>query len=123
MDVTSREQIVAALADAFGEARDVTPDAQQPLHVLLSSIRLPAPWKPNPTRALIKFENWPSQRPLFWVDIELVNGGDQPPRSNSAQLVLGDTWRQFSFNFPWPIDPLTATHAVLKWLTRFREGT
>jgi len=123
MDADARKQIVSELAEAFGEARDVTPDSGQPLHVLLSDLKLPSPWKPSPTRGLAKFENWPRQRPLFWVDLALVNGDSQPPRSNSEQLVLGETWRQFSFSFAWPIDPLTPMHAVLKWLTRFREST
>lgn len=123
MDAEARKQVVSELAEGFGEARDVTPDPGQPLYVLLSDLRLPSPWKPHSTRALVKFENWPSQRPLFWVDMALVNGDGQPPRSNSAQLALGETWRQFSFNFAWPVDPLTPMHAVLKWLTRFRETT
>jgi hypothetical protein len=123
MDTEESKQILSELTEAFGDARDVTPDIGQPLHVMLSSLMLPAPWKPKPTKALIKFENWPNQRPLFWVDLALANSDGQPPRSNSAQLVLGETWRQFSFNFAWPIDPLTPMHAVLKWLTRFREAT
>ena len=123
MDDQTRDQILAELREGFGDVKDVTPEIGQPLHVLLENLRLPAPWRPNPTRALAKFETWPEQRPLLWVDMALVNGSGEPPRSNNAQLVLGETWRQFSFNFAWPIAPLRATHAILKWLTRFREAT
>lgn len=123
MDAETRKAIVAELADAFGDAKDATPEDGQPLHVLLPTLGIPSPWKPNPARGIVKFENWPEQKPLFWIDMAVVNGEGQPPRSNNPQLVLGETWRQFSFNLPWPIDPPTATHAVLKWLTRFREAT
>lgn len=123
MSPDDRSRILAELAEAFGEAKEVTPEEEQPLHVLLPRLQLPSLWRPSPTRALVKFENWPNQRPLFWIDMNVANGGGQPPRSSSAQLVLGDTWRQFSFNFSWPVEPPTPMHAVLKWLTRFREAT
>jgi hypothetical protein len=123
MDAADRSRIVEALTEAFGDARDVTPNDDQPLHVLLSSLSLPPPWRPNPTRGLVKFEKWPSQRPGFWIEMAVVNRESQPPRSSSAQLVLGETWRQFSFSFVWPVEPPTPEHAVLKWLTRFREAT
>ncbi len=123
MDAETRKQIVAELAETFGGAKDVTPEDGQPLHVLLPSLGIPSPWKPSPARGIAKFEGWPDQRPLFWIDMSVVNAAGQPPRSNNPQLVLGETWRQFSFNFSWPIDPLTAKHALLKWLTRFREAS
>lgn len=123
MNAELRKQIVNDLSEAFGGAKDVTPGDGQPLHVLLHALRVPPPWKPSTTRGLLKFEGWPSTRPQFWIDIAVVNANGEAPRSNSSQLVLGESWRQFSFNFTWPTDPPTATHAVLRWLTRFRETT
>jgi hypothetical protein len=123
MDNEERKQILAALAETFGEAKDVTPAEAQPLHVLLPNLRVQPPWGPSPTRGLVKFEGWPNQRPQFWIDMAVVNPQGTPPRSNTPQLILGETWRQFSFSFPWPVEPVTAIHAVLKWLTRFREAS
>ncbi len=123
MDADQRKQIVAELAEAFGDAKDVTPEYGQPLHVLLPSLRIPPHWRPSPAKGIAKFEGWPDQRPLFWIEMSVVNRDGQAPRSNNPQLVLGETWRQFSFNFSWPIEPLTPKHAVLKWLTRFREAS
>jgi hypothetical protein len=119
MDAESRQAIVAELGAAFGGAQDVSPSPDQPLHVLLRAVRLLPPWQPSPARALAKFEGWPQSRPLFWIDRAVVNVQGQPPQSNSEQLVLGESWRQFSFNFPWPSDPPTATHAIQLWLNRF----
>jgi hypothetical protein len=104
MDAASREDIVAELAGAFEEAVDVTPDSDQPLHVMLPRVPLSPPW-PSPARAIVRFVNWPDARPDFWIE----------------QLVLGSSWRQFSFAFPWPPPLATATRAVLSWLNRFRE--
>jgi hypothetical protein len=117
-----RSAIVAALAEAFGEATDVSPDAGQPLHVMISRVDLPAPWA-SPSRALVRFGNWPSERPEFFVEIGVVNAAGEPPRSNSVQTVLGSEWRQFSFAFPWSVEAADAVRAVMLWLTRFREAT
>jgi hypothetical protein len=121
MDDTTRARIVRELRGAFGGAKDVSPDVSQPLHVLLPKLTLQPPWT-SPTRALLRFTSWPSARPEFWVDLAVVNASGTPPRSDRTDLVLGESWRGFSFNVPW-IGTETATEAVQKWLVRFRENT
>lgn len=121
MDASEREQIVSELAAAFGEAIDVTPGPDQPLHVLLPRVPLSPPW-PSQARALVRFMNWPAARPGFWIDVEVVTSQGAPPRSSSEQLVVGGSWRQFSYAFAWPQNPTTPTRAVLLWLNRFREA-
>lgn len=122
MDTPERERIVRELRTAFGSAKDVSPDASQPLHVLLGRVRLPPPWTPCPARALARFHGWPSQRPDLFVDSNVVNASGEPPYSNSEQYVLGETWRQFSFQFGWPAGDGSAASAVQLWLTRFKES-
>lgn len=121
MEASERKQIIEELTSAFGEAVDVTPSSGQPLHVLLPKIPLSPPW-PSPTRALVRFVNWPEVRPEFWIDMTVVTSSGAPPRSSSEQLVVGGSWRQFSYAFAWPQSPTTATRAVLLWLNRFREA-
>ncbi len=123
MDADTRKSTVEALAAAFGGAQDVSPDAQQPLHVLLTNLQIPPPWRPSPTTALVQFAGWPGARPEFWINPAVVNGSGEPPRSGNVQYVLGASWRQFSFGFTWPCDPLTPVRAAQLWLTRFREPT
>lgn len=126
MHAEQRQAIVANLAAAFGAAEDVTPAPDQPLHVLLPRVKLLPPWRPSPSAALLRFEAWPGARPEFWIDIAVVNGAGQPPRSSGPQTVLGRAWRQFSYSFPWPPapgEPCTPARAAEMWLTRFREGT
>lgn len=73
MDSETRKVIVAELAAAFGEAEDVTPAEDQPLHVLLPSLPILAPWQPTRARGLARFAGWPDQRPDFWIDIKVHN--------------------------------------------------
>jgi hypothetical protein len=121
MDQSQREEIVLELAESFGAAVDVTPAADQPLHVLLPRVPLLPPW-PSPSRALIRFVNWPAARPDFWIDMKTATVAGEPPRSSSEQLVIGESWRQFSYSFGWPQGSATATRAVQLWLNRFREA-
>jgi hypothetical protein len=117
MDAGQRSEIVAKLSAAFGGARDVTPGEGQPLHVLLANLEMPSGWTPSPTRALTVWGAWPSGRPDFYIDHGVRGPDGQPPRSNSDAYLLGETWRAFSFQFPWRgDDPVLA---VQKWLTRF----
>ena len=122
MDAQARAQIVSALATAFGDAQDLTPAPEQPLHVVLTRLELPEPWKPSPTRALTIWRDWPSERPEFAIDQGVVGEVDEPPLKSSAVLHLGETWRAPSFTFPWNgNDPVIA---VQLWLGRFLlQGT
>jgi hypothetical protein len=120
MDAAARRAIVDELGAAFGGAQDVSPDATQPLHVLLPNLKLLAPWTSS-TRALVRFGGWPGTRPDFWVDIEVRNAHQQPPRSSSQEYILGEPWLRYSFNLPWNGED-TATRAVQLWLGRFRES-
>lgn len=123
MDGVDEHPIVVELRQSFREARDVTPEGGQPLYVLLPAVDLAGPWHPSPARILLRFPGWPDQRPDFFIDHAVVNAVGEPPRSNSDQLVLGETWRQFSYGFAWPpASAPTATKAVLAWLARFREA-
>lgn len=122
MSPDDRATIVWALRKAFGPAKDVSPADDQLLHVILSAVRLPVPWT-TPTRALIRFTDWPATRPEFFIDRGVVNTAGEPPRSSSEQVVLGESWRQFSFGFPWSEDAADAVGAVQLWLTRFSEAT
>jgi hypothetical protein len=110
-------ELIARLERAFGSATDVTPAEGGVLHVLLSKLHLPDPWTPTTTRAITIWENWPIERPRFLVDPEVTGDGGEPPRSNDLVYVAGESWRQFSFQFPWKgNDPVLA---VQNWLERF----
>lgn len=117
MEQGDRERLVRALAEAFGEAVDVTPGDGAVPHVLLPSIELPEPWTPSPTRALTVFEDWPTTRPLFFVDEGVTGEYGEPPRNPHSKYLLGESWRGFSFSFPWTGDD--PVRAVQLWLTRF----
>jgi hypothetical protein len=117
MDESGRSVIVARLADAFGQARDVTPAPGQPLHVVLPEIVLPEPWTPTRTRALTVWAEWPQSRPAFYIDAAVTGETGQPPRNPNGAYLLGETWNGFSFSFAWSgEDPV---RAVRIWLTRF----
>ena len=122
MQAEDRIALVRRLAEVFGDAVDVTPDGDHDRpHVLLPELELPEPWKPSPTRALTVWENWPTNRPLFFVDEAVVGEGGEPPRSNHTKYLLGETWLGFSFNFTWSgDDPVVA---VQHWLGRFTAET
>jgi hypothetical protein len=122
MDARARAEIVSALATAFRDAQDVTPSPEQPLHVVLTRLELPEPWKPSPTRALTIWRDWPSERPEFAIEEDVVGETDEPALKSSTVLHLGETWRAPSFTFPWKgSDPVIA---VQLWLGRFLlQGT
>lgn len=102
---------------AFGAAVDVTPADGQAAHILLPSIELPEPWTPSPTRALTVWQEWPTSRPQFVIDEGVVGENGQPPRSHHSVYLLGESWRGFSFDFPWSGDD--PVRAVQLWLARF----
>jgi len=113
----AHELLTDRLAAAFGDAVDVTPADGQPAHILLPRIELPKPWKPSPTRALTVWQGWPTSRPQFVIDESVVGESGEPPRSNHAVYLLGQSWRGFSYEFSWfGDDPV---RAVQLWLTRF----
>lgn len=120
MDELTRKAIMASLRDAFGSAKDVTPGEGQPLHVLLPTLVVPPPWSPSPMRALTRWGSWPQVRPEFFIAEDVLNDNRQPPRSSTPTLLLGETWRSFSFQFPWSGDD--PVRAVQLWLTRFQES-
>lgn len=122
MNADEHKPIIAALGEAFGEVKDVTPDDGQPLHVILEALTLPKPWT-SPARALARFTNWPDDRPEFFVDTGVVNEAGEPPRSSSTQTVLGGSWRHFSFSFPWSKERADPVRAIQLWITRFAETT
>jgi hypothetical protein len=117
MDVDNRSDIIARLSTAFGGAQDVTPAADQPLHILLPQLELPDPWRPSPTRALTVWQNWPAERPQFVIDEGIVGENGDPPRSNDLVYLLGEGWRSFSFSFNWKGDD--PVQVVQMWMTRF----
>jgi hypothetical protein len=119
MTRTERAAIVAALRRAFGAARDVSLNQEQPLIVLLGRLHLPAPWT-SPGKAMVRYADWPTNRPEFFIDPEVRNEKGEPPRSNNEVALLGRTWRQFSFSFPWDGSEPDPVKAVELWLTRFR---
>ena len=117
MDAAQRREIVGELGAAFGGAEDVTPTEGQELHVLLTALEMPAPWQPSEARALTIWRNWPIDRPEFYIDHDVVDDQGQPPRSHSDAYLLGESWRAFSFGFPWKGDDPVLV--VQLWLTRF----
>lgn len=121
MDNDLRQRIVGRLSAAFGNVRDVTPAAGQPLHVLLAEIAVPVPWTPSPTRALSMWEGWPDNRPAFYIDARVKGSTGQAPRNPSPTYLLGETWNAFSFSFAWRGDD--PVRAIQTWLTRFEEPT
>lgn len=117
MDAALREAIVAKLGAAFGGARDVTPAEGQPLHVELASLELPSGWTPNPTRALTIWNDWPTSRPAYYVEPSVRGPNGEVRQNPSDSYLLGETWRTFSFSFPWKgDDPVLA---VERWITLF----
>jgi hypothetical protein len=116
MEARQREAIVEQLSRAFGDAYDVTPADGQPLYVLFAKLELPEPWRPSPTRALTVWQGWPGERPRFVVDESVVGEGGEPPRSSSLTFLLGESWREFSFSFPWGGDD--PVRAVQLWMSR-----
>lgn len=117
MSPADRDDLVARLKLAFGNAVDVTPSDEQPLHVLLPELALPEPWQPSPARVLTIWSNWPTERPQFVIDESVVGENGEPPRSHNPIYALGETWRAFSFAFPWSsTDPV---RAVQLWMARF----
>jgi hypothetical protein len=127
VDAAMRAALRDELAASFGAAKDVTPAGDQPAHILLPKVELVKGWRPNPARALVRFaDGWPEAKPEFFIDRTVVDGSGTPPRNSggnpsSEQLVLGETWRAFSFNFTWPQGSKSATLAVQLWLNRFRD--
>lgn len=117
MPPNTQMSIVDRLAEAFGEAADVTPAGSEVPHILLPALELPDPWRPSPTRALTIWNAWPTRRPELVIDLAVVGESGQPPRSNNQVLRLGESWRQFSFGFPWSGDD--PVRAVRLWLGRF----
>jgi hypothetical protein len=117
MQITQRKPLVECLALAFGDARDVTPADGQPAHILLPALHLPAPWTPSLTRALTIWTTWPLERPQFLVDEAVVGESGNPPRSHHEVYAVGETWRGFSFAFPWAGDD--PVRAVQMWMERF----
>lgn len=116
MDPAERERILTALRTAFGEAEQA---GEGPFRVRLPRLSLPEPWQPRETAAMVSFEGWPQNRPLLYVTEAVVGETGQPPRSNHTVLFDGETWRGFSFAFPWVgADPV---RAVQLWLTRFTK--
>jgi hypothetical protein len=116
MDAATESTIVSQLSTAFGAAQDVTPEGQ-PLHVLIPQLVLPEPWKPSPTRGLTVWRNWPAERPEFVVDESVVGEGGEPPRSPRSVYLLGETWRGYSFTFPWAGDDPVLV--IQLWMNRF----
>jgi hypothetical protein len=110
-------EIIERLALAFGAAIDVTPAGGQPSHVLLPQLELPEPWRPSPARALTIWADWPTERPQFYIDVAVTGETREPPRSHGSSYLLGETWRNFSFTFPWAGDD--PVRAVQLWVTRF----
>jgi hypothetical protein len=114
-EATERERVLTALRASFGEAEEI--GGGEPFRVRLSRLLLPDPWRPQETGAMLVFEGWPQNRPLLYVEEAVVGETGQPPRSNHAVLFDGETWRGFSFAFPWAgNDPV---RAVQLWLSRF----
>jgi hypothetical protein len=117
METDTRRVLVERLSIAFGGASDVTPESDQPLHVLLPQLDLPEPWTPSPARALTVWRCWPAERPQFLLERAVVGESGEPPRNPNASYVLGESWISFSFAFPWAGDD--PVRAVQLWLTRF----
>jgi hypothetical protein len=116
MEAAERSEIVAVLGRAFSTAEDANP-GQEPLRVWLAKLELPEPWRPQSTAAMLVFNGWPAERPLFYVEEAVVGEQGEPPLSNHTVLHDGATWRGFSFAFPWSgHDPV---RAVQLWMGRF----
>jgi hypothetical protein len=118
MDAAHRAAIVSELEAALGPACDVSPAADQPLHVLLERVNLTGSWTPNPARCLVVFTNWPNQRPDFYVDASVRSKTGEPPNSHSWPFMLGEKWLAYSWSFTWS-EKTSPTRAVKKWLARF----
>jgi hypothetical protein len=121
MDPAKRQQIVLQLDRAFGGAEDASPTETHDLHVLLTNLELPPPWKPSPTRALAIFHNWPHERPQFFVDHAVTGESNEPPRGGNDAYQLDETWRGFSWTAPWSGDD--PVRVIQLWLNRFTEST
>jgi hypothetical protein len=87
-------------------------------------VRLPslslksAEWTPNPLRALLVCDSWPSQRPQLLIGDELRRRGAEPVNF-ARQYQAGESWFGYSFQAPWDPARPRLVPAVRGWLTRF----
>jgi hypothetical protein len=91
------ETEIEDLKGAFG---DLCVRQQGEVHyVRLAGCGLPAGCKPRTVAVLLKLVG--KNRPEIWVQSGITGPHGGPPRSCTPDLVDGESWMKFSYNFPW----------------------
>jgi hypothetical protein len=108
---------IEQLKEVFGEVTTAVGASQQRL-IRISTAPLPKGCTPAETPVLLVIQ---SPKPLIYVKsgIKLPNGRD--PRSNSIVQVEGESWMQFSYNFPYDESSHTLVQFVATALNRFKK--
>lgn len=110
------EQNVSDLKKAFGDVATTTAADGRRL-VKIKEVELPRGCKPGTTPMMVVLQN--GARPVVYAKpgITLANGA--APRSTSNVAVEGETWLQFSYNFPWDENSHTLVQFVASSVRRF----
>lgn len=91
------EAEIEDLGRTFGEVTTV--DRGETRLVRLPTVPLPTGCKPDRIQVLLTLHG--QDRPLIYVQRGITGPHGGPPRSCSDVLVEGESWIQFSYQFPW----------------------
>jgi hypothetical protein len=108
---------IEQLKEAFGEIATAVGSAQQTL-IRIKAVPLPKGCLPVETPVLLVMQ--PS-RPLIYVTPGIKFSNGSVPRSTSIVQVEGESWMQFSYNFPYDETSHTLVQFVGAALNRFKK--
>ena|SRR2546426_1776115 len=91
------EEEIDDLKDAFGDAH--VRQQGEAHFVRLASCRLPTSCKPLTTAVMLKLIG--QNRPEIFVQPGITGPHGGVPRNYNPELVDGESWMRFSYNFPW----------------------
>jgi hypothetical protein len=108
---------IEQLKQVFGEVATAVGAGQQKL-IRITAAPLPKGCTPAETPVLLVVQ---PPKPVIYVKpgIRLPNGRD--PRSTSIVQVEGESWMQFSYNFPYDESFHTLVQFVATALNRFKK--
>lgn len=91
------ETEIEDLKTAFGEV--AIRQQGEACYVRLSGRNLPSGCTPARTAVLLKLVE--QNRPEIWAEPGITGPHGGIPRNYNPELVDGETWMRFSYNFPW----------------------
>jgi len=96
------EKAIRDLVSVYGDGVRTAREGSQTL-ARVAEVEMPPGCRPTRTPMLLVLD-LAAEKPIPYVQPGqlLTNGGS--PRSTSVQIVGGESWMQFSFNFPWTED-------------------